>query len=292
MNIHLLASSMNPNLELEGPIDSIFSKSTSGLEIIDPFCDPRDSENHPISYSLSAVLIEFQRSRSLSKRIFWSVLLSLSPERKSTGNRDRSRGLKIHSTEKGVLVADTEVEWIIPPGNSKSRVWHRKATRNSKLERKGQFQTKDPVSRGKLPGVQLSSPEGLCPPKAAFLLAFPCNEPKGERQGSVSRFKVTSQSNCTSERRKSRLRATRCNVSKVTESSERGIGCFAHPTTERVFGEGLSCVIADSWVNKSLDLKWNSPPWADRNWDFQGSALLSPWSKLTPEVGYSFLRGH
>lgn len=54
------ASSMNPNLELEGPIDSIFSKSTSGLEIIDPFCDPRDSENHPISYSLSAVLIEFQ----------------------------------------------------------------------------------------------------------------------------------------------------------------------------------------------------------------------------------------
>ena len=70
MNIHLLASSMNPNLELEGPIDSIFSKSTSGLEIIDPFCDPRDSEKNPISYSLSAVLIEFQRSRSLSKRIF------------------------------------------------------------------------------------------------------------------------------------------------------------------------------------------------------------------------------
>jgi len=31
------------------PIDSVFSKSTSGLEIIDPFCDPRDSENHPIS---------------------------------------------------------------------------------------------------------------------------------------------------------------------------------------------------------------------------------------------------
>ncbi|KAK1549640.1 hypothetical protein Q3G72_005370 [Acer saccharum] len=29
------------------PIDSVFSKSTSGLEIIDPFCDPRDSENHP-----------------------------------------------------------------------------------------------------------------------------------------------------------------------------------------------------------------------------------------------------
>ena len=54
-------------------------------------------------------------------------------------------------------------------------------------------------------------------------------------------------------------------MSKVTESSERGIGCFAHPTTERVFGEGLSCVIADSWVNKSLDLKSNSPPWADRN---------------------------
>lgn len=116
-----------------------------------------------------------------------------------------------------------------------------------KWKGKGQFQTKDPVSRGKLPGVQVSSPEGLCPPKAAFFLfAFPCNEPKGERQGSVSRFKVTSQSNSTSERRKSRLRATRCNVSKVTESSERGIGCFAHPTTERVCGEGLSCVIADS----------------------------------------------
>ena len=74
-----------------------------------------------------------------------------------------------------------------------------------KWKGKGLFQTKDPVSRGKLPGVQVSSPEGLCPPKAKvpfFLFAFPCNEPKGERQGSVSRFKVTSQSNCTSERRK------------------------------------------------------------------------------------------
>ena len=71
-----------------------------------------------------------------------------------------------------------------------------------KWKGKGQLQTKDPVSRGKLPGVQVSSPEGLCPPKAAFFLVFPCNEPKGERQGSVSRFKVTSKSNCTSERRK------------------------------------------------------------------------------------------
>ncbi|TXG60814.1 hypothetical protein EZV62_012177 [Acer yangbiense] len=114
-----------------------------------------------------------------------------------------------------------------------------------KWKGKGQFQTKDPISRGKLPGVQVSSLEGLCPPKAAFFL-LPCNEPKGERQGSVSRFKVTSQSNCTSERRKSRLRATRCNVSKVTELSERGICCFAHPTIERVYGEGLSCVIANS----------------------------------------------
>lgn len=127
--------------------------------------------------------------------------------------------------------------------------WWGKQRGIPKWKGKGQFQTKDPVSRGKLPGVQVSSPEGLCPPKAKvpfFLFAFPCNEPKGERQGSVSRFKVTSQSNCTSERRKPRLRATRCNVSKVTESSERGIGCFAHPTTERVCGEGLSCVIADS----------------------------------------------
>lgn len=74
MNIHLMASSMNQNLELEAslgkkPIDSVFSKSTSGLEIIDPFCDPRDSDKNPISYPPSAVLIEFQRSRSLSKRI-------------------------------------------------------------------------------------------------------------------------------------------------------------------------------------------------------------------------------
>jgi len=49
--------------------DLVFSKSTSGLEIIDPFCDPRDSDKNPISYPPSAVLIEFQRSRSLSKRI-------------------------------------------------------------------------------------------------------------------------------------------------------------------------------------------------------------------------------
>lgn len=50
-------------------MDSVFSKSTSGLEIIDPFCDPRDSDKNPISYPPSVVLIEFQRSRSLSKRI-------------------------------------------------------------------------------------------------------------------------------------------------------------------------------------------------------------------------------
>lgn len=71
---HLMASSMNQNLELEAslgkkPIDSVFSKSMSGLEIIDPFCDPCDSNKNPISYPSSVVLIEFQRSRSLSKRI-------------------------------------------------------------------------------------------------------------------------------------------------------------------------------------------------------------------------------
>ena len=125
------------------PISSIFSKSTSGLEIIDPFCDPRDSENHPISYSLSAVLIEFQRSRSLSKRILWSVLLSLSPERKSTGNRDRSRGLKIHSTEKGVLVADTEVLQSLATEKVEFGTSQRGKQRG--LEIKGQFQTKDLV---------------------------------------------------------------------------------------------------------------------------------------------------
>ena len=79
--------------------------------------------------------------------------------------------LKIHSTEKGVLVADTEVEWIIPPGNSKSGVWHRskgKARRNSTLERKRAVPNEGPW--GKLPGVQVSSPEGLCPPKASFFL--------------------------------------------------------------------------------------------------------------------------
>lgn len=70
-----MASSMKKNLELEAslgkkkPIDSVFSKSTSGLEIIDPFCDPREKDKNPISYPPSAVLIEFQRSRSLSKRI-------------------------------------------------------------------------------------------------------------------------------------------------------------------------------------------------------------------------------
>lgn len=62
--------------------DSVFSKSTSGLEIIDPFCDPRDSDMNPRYYPPSAVMIEFQRSRSLSKRIKFSVLLPLSPERK------------------------------------------------------------------------------------------------------------------------------------------------------------------------------------------------------------------
>ncbi|MCD9641987.1 hypothetical protein HAX54_028550, partial [Datura stramonium] len=65
MNIHLMASSMNQNLELEAslgkkPIDLVFLKSTSGLEIIDPFCDPRDSDKIPISYPPSVVLIEFQ----------------------------------------------------------------------------------------------------------------------------------------------------------------------------------------------------------------------------------------
>ena len=229
MNILLLASSMNQNLELEG--HSIFSKSTSGLEIIDP--DPRDSEkNHPISYSLSAVLIEFQRSRSLSFcEVFSSwEKVNWQPPSESCFEDSFDREGRLGCRYRGGM----------NPGNSKGRVWHR-SKGNSKLERKGQFQTKDPVSRGKFPGVQVESTEDLCPPKAA---AFPCNEPKGERQGSVSRFKVTSQSNCTSERRKSRLHATRCNVSKVTESSEGGIGSFAHPTTERVFGKGLSCVIA------------------------------------------------
>ncbi len=131
--------------------------------------------------------------------------------------------LKIHSTEKGVLVADTEVEWIIPPGNSKSGVWHRskgKARRNSTLERKRAVPNEGPW--GKLPGVQVSSPEGLCPPKASFFL-FSLSLQWTERWeaglGLKVEFKVTSQSNCTSEGRKSRLRATRRNVSKVTESS-------------------------------------------------------------------------
>ena len=125
------------------PIDSVFSKSTSGLEIIDPFCDPRDSENHPIS----SFWLNF---KALSKRILWSVLL---PEIKSTGNRDRSRGLKIMIWRfiRQRRVADTEVEWIIPPGNSKSRVWHRskgKATRNSKVERKRAVPNEGPNLKG------------------------------------------------------------------------------------------------------------------------------------------------
>ena len=102
-----------------------------------------------------------------------------------------------------------------------------------KWKGKGQFQTKDPISRGKASRCPSGKSRGLVSAESCLFLAFPCNEPKGESQGSVSRFKVTSQSNCTSERRKSRLRATRCKVSKVTESSERGIGCFAHPTAEK-----------------------------------------------------------
>lgn len=53
-----MASSMNQNLELEGPkeIDSVFSKSTSGLEIIDPFCDPRDSDKKRILFLTHPVL--------------------------------------------------------------------------------------------------------------------------------------------------------------------------------------------------------------------------------------------
>ena len=47
-------------------------------------------------------------------------------------------------------------------------------------------------------------------------------------------------------------------MSKVTESSERGIGCFAHPTTERVCGEGLSWQIRrkiNHWIfNRTLYL--------------------------------------
>lgn len=78
--------------------------------------------------------------------------------------------LKIHSTEKAVLVADTEVEWIIPPGQKWSLAQVKGESKEELWKGKGQFQTKDPVSRGKLPGVQVSSPEGLCPPKAAFFL--------------------------------------------------------------------------------------------------------------------------
>ncbi|CAN4102307.1 unnamed protein product [Withania somnifera] len=70
-----LSDSMNQNLELEAsagkkPIDSVFSKSTSGLEIIDPFCEPRDSDKNPTSYPPKSCSIEFQRSCSPSKRIF------------------------------------------------------------------------------------------------------------------------------------------------------------------------------------------------------------------------------
>lgn len=160
------------------PIDSVFSKSTSGLEIIDPFCDPRDSDKNPISYSPSAVLIEFQRSRSLSKRILWSVLLPLSPEIKSTGNRDRSRGLKMMIWR---FIRQRRASWLpIPRWNESFHLATAKVEFGTgqrgkqrgipKWKGKGQFQTKDPVSRGKLPGVQVSSPEGLCPPKAAFFI--------------------------------------------------------------------------------------------------------------------------
>ncbi|CAN4123560.1 unnamed protein product [Withania somnifera] len=130
------------------PIDSVFSKSTSGLEIIDPFCEPRDSDKNPISYPPSAVLIEFQRSRSLSKRIL-------------------------------------RVSWLPIPRLNES--FH---LATAKVE----FGT---GQRGKQGGIPLwkgkGYPEGLCPPKASFFfLVFPCNEPKGERQGSVSRLNLKS----------------------------------------------------------------------------------------------------
>lgn len=159
MNIHLLASSMNQNLELEASLGKKkanwfgFLEIKSGLEIIDPFCDPRDSEKNPISYSPSAVLIEFQ---SAVKAHF--VKCSPGPVTWDKVNWQpwseswfEDSDLKIHSTEKGVLVADTEVEWIIPLGNSKSRVWHRskgKATRNSKVERKRAVPNEGPNLKG------------------------------------------------------------------------------------------------------------------------------------------------
>ncbi|KAK4354238.1 hypothetical protein RND71_026432 [Anisodus tanguticus] len=97
--------SMNQNLELEAsagkkPIDLVFSKSMSGIEIIDPFCDPRDSDKNPISYPPKGRSIEFQRSRSLSKRILFI------------------------RREKGVLVADARLNESFHPATSKSGVWH------------------------------------------------------------------------------------------------------------------------------------------------------------------------
>lgn len=82
--------------------------------------------------------------------------------------------LKIHSTEKGVLVADTEVEWIIPPGNSKSGVWHRskgKARRNSTLERKRAVPNEGPSLKGQASRCPSVKSRGLVSAES-FLFSF------------------------------------------------------------------------------------------------------------------------
>ncbi|CAN4127062.1 unnamed protein product [Withania somnifera] len=163
LSVHFV-SSMNQNLELEAslgkkPIDSVFSKSTSGLEIIDPFCEPRDSDKNPISYPPSAVLIEFQRSRSLSKRILFI-------------RQRRVSWLPIPRLNESFHLATAKVEFGTGQRGKQGGIplW----------KGKGQFQTKDP---GASFPVSKSS---------FFFLVFPCNEPKGERQGSVSRLNLKS----------------------------------------------------------------------------------------------------
>lgn len=70
--------------------------------------------------------------------------------------------LKIHSIEKGVLVADTKVNetFYLASGNNKSGVWHMpKGGKQGGIplwKGKGQYQTKDPGA-----SFPVSSPEGL-----------------------------------------------------------------------------------------------------------------------------------
>ncbi|CAN4127012.1 unnamed protein product [Withania somnifera] len=174
LSVHFV-SSMNQNLELEAslgkkPIDSVFSKSTSGLEIIDPFCEPRDSDKNPISYPPSAVLIEFQRSRSLSKRILFI-------------RQRRVSWLPIPRLNESFHLATAKVEFGTGQRGKQGGIplW----------KGKGQFQTKDPGAS--FPVSKCQVPRACVRRKLPFFfLVFPCNEPKGERQGSVSRLNLKS----------------------------------------------------------------------------------------------------